>query len=146
MRYKIKKTKYIVCNSLVFDQHICNRIFALQKFRYIPLYFCVTSRFSAAPLPPSTLATRPATVPLYRHLLTCGTCLHLLDLLCTLTGDSGFVRGRRTGLRRLVAKRHEEVLAELVRQFALQERLHEDLEALEVDLLKVRNSACCCQA
>lgn len=116
MRYKIRNQSEIPLYSVIFlERHL--RIF---------------SGSSA----PGTLATRAATVSLYQRLLMCCACLRLRDLWCTLTGDSGFVRGRRTGLRRLVAKRHEEVLAELFRQFALQERLHEDLEALKVDLLK----------
>ena len=54
----------------------------------------------------------------------------------TLTRDFGFVGTRGTGFGSLVAKRHEEVLTEVLWQLALQERLHEDLKALEVNLLQ----------
>lgn len=58
------------------------------------------------------------------------------DFLATLTRDSGFVRRWGTGFGSLVAERHEEVSAELFGEFALQERLHEDLEAVKVNVLK----------
>lgn len=137
MRYKIRnKSDFIsFCHSFRPAYMQENIWIAEISLYYVIFSECHLKIFSGSSAP-GTLATRAATVSLYRRLLRCCVCLHLKDLLCTLTGDSGFVRGRRTGLRRLVAKWHEKVLAELFRQFALQERLHEDLEALEVDLLE----------
>lgn len=55
-----------------------------------------------------------------------------------LTRDPGPVGRRGAGLGPLVAERHEEVAAELLGELGLQEGLHEDLEALKVDLLEGR--------
>lgn len=157
MRYKIRNQSiqyacfYHSFQPAYMQQNIWIAEIPLYSVIFLERHLRIFSGCSA----PGTLATRAATVSLHQRLLTCCVCLRLQDLLCTLTGDSGFVRGRRTGLRRLVAKRHEEVLAELFRQFALQERLHEDLEALKVDLLKgtsetarvvvrLRNVVCVC--